>query len=140
LLDTGSLAGDFVAYRCVLNLKLEPFILTSEKRQVCSGLYNQCYDISNSINLRIFYFSEHLTKIALIEITAIVLQSSPVDLITGRKTMKLHKLFHQLPSQLSVHTVDSASQALAGVIPDKVVKSGDCTPGGGFATRPWCKN
>ena len=29
-----------------------------------------------------------------------------------------------------MHTVDSASQALAGVIPDKVVKSGDCTPGG----------
>jgi hypothetical protein len=25
LLDTGSLAGDFVAYRCVLNLKLESF-------------------------------------------------------------------------------------------------------------------
>jgi Reverse transcriptase (RNA-dependent DNA polymerase) len=130
LLDTGSLAGDFVAYRCVLNLKLEPFILTSKKRQVCSGLDNQCYDISNSINLRIFYFCEHLSKIAHIEITAIVLQSSPVDLIIGRKTIKLHKLFHQLPSQLSVHTVDSASQALAGVIPDKVVKSGDCTPGG----------
>jgi hypothetical protein len=28
LLDTGSLVGDFIAYRCVLNLKLEYFILS----------------------------------------------------------------------------------------------------------------
>ena len=128
LLDTGSLAGDFIAYRCVLNLKLENFILTSKKRQVCSGLDNQCYDISSSIALRIFYFCEKLSKIAHIDITAIILQSSPVDLILGRKTIKLHKLFNQLPSQLSVHSVDSASQRLAGLIPDKVVGRCDCTP------------
>jgi hypothetical protein len=67
----------------VLNLKLESFILTSKKRQVCSGLDYQCYDISNSINLRIFYFCEHLSKIAHIEITAIILQSSPLELIIG---------------------------------------------------------
>jgi hypothetical protein len=54
LLDTGSLAGDFIAYRYVLNLKLESFILSSKKRQVFSGLDNQCYDISSSINLRTF--------------------------------------------------------------------------------------
>jgi hypothetical protein len=38
LLDTGSLAGDFIAYRCLLNLKLDSFIVTSKKRIVCSGL------------------------------------------------------------------------------------------------------
>ena len=130
LLDTGSLAGDFVAYRCLLNLKLESFIKTSKKRVVCSGLDNQCYDISSSIALRIFYFCEKLSKIAHIDITAIVLQSSPIDLILGRKTIKLHKLFDQLPSQLSVHDVDSALQPLAGIVPDKVVKFCDCTPGG----------
>lgn len=126
LLDTGSLAGDFIAYRCVLNLKLESFITTSKKRIVCSGLDNQCYDISSSIALRIFYFCETLSKIVSIEINAIVLQSSPVDLILGRNTIKLHKLFDQIPSQLSLQNVDSVSQVLTGIIPEKEVKSCDC--------------
>ena len=60
LLDTGSLAGDFIAYRCLLNLKLESFIKTFKKRVVCSGQDNQCYGISSSIALRIFYFCEKL--------------------------------------------------------------------------------
>jgi hypothetical protein len=90
LLDTGSLAGDFVAYRCILNLKLESFVVTSKKRIVCSGLDNKCYDISKSIQLRIFYFSEILNKTVFIETTAIILESSPVDLILGRNTIKLN--------------------------------------------------
>jgi hypothetical protein len=44
--------------------------------------------------------------------------------------MTVHYLFRQLPSQLSVHIVHSASQALAGLVPYKVVKLADCTPGG----------
>jgi hypothetical protein len=37
LLDTGSLAGDFIPHRCILNLKLDPLIVKSKKRIVCSG-------------------------------------------------------------------------------------------------------
>jgi hypothetical protein len=44
-------------------------LLRPHKRQVCSGLDNQCYSISNSITLRTFYFCEHFSKIAHIEIT-----------------------------------------------------------------------
>ena len=88
LLDTGSLAGDFIARRCVLNLKLESLIVTSKKRIVCSGVDNKCYDIFNSIALHVFYFSEKINKIAHIDINAIILESSPIDLIIGRNTTR----------------------------------------------------
>jgi hypothetical protein len=139
LLDTGSLAGNFIAYRCLLNLKLDSFIVISKKRIVCSGLDNKCYDISKSIDLRIFYFSETLNETVFIETTAIILESSPVDLILGRKTIKRHKLFDQIPSQLSVHYVDSASRALTGIVPEKVVKPCDCIPGGNLQPSPGTK-
>ena len=126
LLDTGSLAGDFIAQRCVLNLKLESHIITSKRKIVCSGLDNKCYDISNSLALRIFYFCEKLNKIAHIDITAIILDSSPIDLILGRNTIKLHQLFEQVPSQLQLQLIDSASQRLAGLVPDKVKNVCDC--------------
>ena len=126
LLDTGSLAGDFIARRCVLNLKLESLIVTSKKRIVCSGLDNKCYDISNSLALHVFYFSEKLNKIAHFDINAIVLDSSPLDLIIGRNTLRQYQLFDQLPSQLTLQPIDSASQGLAGIIPDKVADDCGC--------------
>ena len=59
-------------------------MFTSKKRIVCCGLDNKCYDISNSLTLQVFYFSEKLNKIAHFDINAIVLESSPIDLIIGR--------------------------------------------------------
>jgi hypothetical protein len=106
LLHAGSLAGDFISYRCILNLKLDYFIVTSKKRIVCSELDNKCYDIPKSIELRIFYFCETLNKTVFIETTAIILESSPVDLILGRKTIKHHKLFDEIPSHHSVQNVE----------------------------------
>jgi hypothetical protein len=46
LLDTGSLAGNFVTSRAV---HLDPFILTDRSKLVCSGLDNSCYDVSSYI-------------------------------------------------------------------------------------------
>jgi hypothetical protein len=71
-----------------------------------------------------------------IETTAIILESSPVDLILGRKTIKHHKLFDQIPSQLSVQNVDLASRALTGILPEKVVKPCDCIPVGNLQPSP----
>jgi hypothetical protein len=68
LLDTGSLAGDFVAYRCILNLKLDSFIVTSKKRIVCSGLDNKCYDISKSIVFELFVFVKLYIKQCLLKL------------------------------------------------------------------------
>ena len=46
LLDTGCLAGDFVARRVVDKYNIKPVINTAVKLSVCSGLDNTCYDIS----------------------------------------------------------------------------------------------
>jgi hypothetical protein len=76
-LDTSSLAGDFVAFRTLQALNLEPYILTDKSKLVCSGLDNSCYDLSNYIALQVSYFSENLNKYASIELKATILNSSP---------------------------------------------------------------
>jgi hypothetical protein len=38
LVDTGSLAGDFVALRVIQNLKLTEYTVSTSHRTVCSGL------------------------------------------------------------------------------------------------------
>ena len=45
LLDSGSLAGDFIAKRVVSQLKLEHHVVSNKSRTVCSGLDSKCYDI-----------------------------------------------------------------------------------------------
>ena len=47
-----------------------------------------CYDISNTLALYVFYFNELLKNVAHIKINAIILESSPIDLLIGRKTIK----------------------------------------------------
>ena len=49
LLDTGCLAGDFVARRIVDRFNMKPVINSAAKLSVCSGLDNTCYDISESV-------------------------------------------------------------------------------------------
>ena len=60
LLDSGSLAGDFIAKRVVSQLKLEHHFVSSKSRTMCSGLDSKCYDISNTLALYVFYFNELL--------------------------------------------------------------------------------
>ena len=91
-MDTGSLAGDFVALRVVQNLGLTKYIVSTSHRTVCSGLDNKCYDISRHIPLYVSYFSEVLNKNDIIVIDAIVLDSSPVDLLIGRKSLRRTQL------------------------------------------------
>ena len=50
----------------------------------------------------VFYFNELLKKVAYFKITAIILESSPIDLLIGRKTIKKFDLFNQVPSQLKI--------------------------------------
>ena len=53
LLDTGNLAYDFIARRVVDKNKLQKFIVESSTITICSGLDNQCYEISKSIALSV---------------------------------------------------------------------------------------
>ena len=48
----------------------------------------------------VFYFNKLLKKVAYFKINAIILESSPIDLLIGRKTIKNFELFNQVPSQL----------------------------------------
>ena len=57
LLDTGSLAGDFVARRIVDKYNVKPVIHSTAKLSVCSGLYNTCYDTSKSVIISVNYFN-----------------------------------------------------------------------------------
>ena len=63
LLDTGCLAGDFVARRIVDRFHIKPVINSSAKLSVCSGLDNTCYDISESVIISVNYLNERLNKI-----------------------------------------------------------------------------
>ena len=101
LLDTGSLAGDFVAFRTLQALNLDPYILTDRSKLVCSGLDNSCYDVSSYIALQVSYFSENLNNYASIELKATILNSSPIDLVIGRDSIRKYNLFSEIPSQLA---------------------------------------
>ena len=89
LLDTGCLAGDFVARRIVDRFNIKPVINSAAKLSVCSGLDNTCYDISESVIISVHYLNERVNKINTFETKAIILETSPLDLIIGRATIKL---------------------------------------------------
>ena len=100
LLDTGCLAGDFVARRIVDRFNIKPVINSAAKLSVCSKLDNTCYDISKSVIISVNYLNERLNKINTFEIKAIILETSPLDLIIGRATIRHLSLVHDVPSQL----------------------------------------
>ena len=68
---------------------------------MCSALDSKCYNISQSINLKLTFLSERLNKNTFIELSAIILNESAVDLVIGRKTIRETNIFHELPSQLT---------------------------------------
>ena len=74
LLDTGCLAGDFLARRVVDKYNIKSVIYSTAK-PVCSGLDNTCYDISKSVIISVNYFNERLNNIITFEIKAIILDT-----------------------------------------------------------------
>ena len=124
MLDSDSLAGDFIAKRVVTKLKLEHHVVSNKSRTVCSGLDSKCYDISNTLALHAFYFNELLKNVAFFKINGIILESSPIDILIGRKTIKKFDLFSQVPSQLK----DVDEKPVTAVIKplESVKRSRDC--------------
>ena len=80
LLDTGCLAGDFVARRIVDKYNTKPVIHSAARLSVCSGLDNPCYDISKSAIINVNYFNERLNNMNTFKIKAIILDTSPAVL------------------------------------------------------------
>ena len=95
----GCLAGDFVARKVVDRFNIKPVINSAAELSVCSGLDKICYNISKSVIISVNYFNERLNNINSFEIKAIILDTSPLDLIIGRATIKKLGLAHQAPSQ-----------------------------------------
>ena len=71
LLDTGCLAGDFVARRIVERYNIQPILQSTSKLSVCSGLDNTCYDMSKSVIVSVIFFNERVNNVNNFEIKAI---------------------------------------------------------------------
>ena len=69
LLDTGCLAGDFVAIRIVERYNIPPILLSTSKLSVCSGLDNICYDMSKSVIVSVIFFYERVNNMNNFEIS-----------------------------------------------------------------------
>ena len=64
LLDTGCLAGDFVARKIVVDqYNIKPILQSTAKLSACSGLDNTCYDMSKSVIVSVNFFNEQVNKI-----------------------------------------------------------------------------
>ena len=62
LLDTGCLAGDFVARRIVERYNIQPILQFTSKLSACSGLDNTRYDMSKSVIVSVKFFNERLVR------------------------------------------------------------------------------
>ena len=98
LLDTGSLARDFIAEDVVVRYNLKP-VLSDTSYTVCSGLDNRWL---KSILLRVTFFDESSNRYDTFDTKAHILKATPVDLIIGRDSIKKFNLFSNVPSQLGV--------------------------------------
>ena len=79
LIDTGSLAGNFVLRQVLIDLNLTSAITASTcPSTVCSGLDNSCYDLKHSIKLTISYFCSILNNYASFERKAFIFDKSPL--------------------------------------------------------------
>ena len=101
LLDTGSLAGDFIAEDVVVRYNLKP-VLSGTSYTVCSGLDNRCLKSNTILLLRVTFCDESSNRYDTFDIKAHILKATPVDLIIGRNSIKKFNLFSIVPSQLGV--------------------------------------
>ena len=71
----------------------------SNDKTVCSGLDNACYDTSKSIRLFVSYFNELTNKYDVLDIDAVLLDTSSIDMIISKSTIIKYDLFRTIPSQ-----------------------------------------
>jgi hypothetical protein len=69
------------------------------------------------------YFSKALNKTDVFQINAIVLDSSPVELLIGKQTIRTTQIFYSVPSQLSSHSVTATSVAAISEIAELAILS-----------------
>ena len=98
LLDSGSLAGDFISKDLLDRLKGQRFIYrTTQPITVCSGLDGACYTSSDMLDIAILIHTPRNTP-KIIRFSVRINPSSSCDFIIGRKSLKKHNFFNMFPS------------------------------------------
>ena len=92
LLDTGGLAGDFIAEDVVVRYNPKP-VLSDTSYTVCSGLDNHCMKSNTVLLLRVTFFDKSSNRYDTFDIKAHILKATPLDLIIGRDSIKKINLF-----------------------------------------------
>ena len=108
LLDTGSLAGDFISPDFLLRLKGEHQVYrTAQSLTVCSGLDGTCYTSSDMLDIAILIITPKGTP-KIIRLSVRINPSSSCDLIIGRKSLKKHNFYALCPSHFQDKEDDPA--------------------------------
>ena len=98
LLDTGSLAGNFILRQVHVDLYVDSDIVTeSSPITVCGGLDNASFSLTYLIHLRLSYFCSMVNKYESFEIKALILDNSNVQLIIGLMSIRQLNLFQWFP-------------------------------------------
>ena len=130
LLDTGSLAGNFVDYKILVDNHLDHHIISSTcSSTVCSGLDNSYYELKQSITLTLSYFCSHKNKFAPFNVDAFILKNSLLNLIIGLPSIRELNLFNLFPEHIGLTRFHSSS-----VMSALMCMPCGCQPEGEFAT------
>ena len=116
LLDSGSLAGDFISGKVLRGLGGAHFLRSSDQPiLVCSGLDNTCVSSNVILDIDVTFVvgtAEHT-----IQLHVRINENSPLELVIGRDSIRNHNLASIFPStffakQLGKNTGDRKSTRL----------------------------
>ena len=106
LLDSGSLAGDFISRDMLLRLQGERHVYkTVQPFTVCSGMDGACVTHYEMLDIgMVFRLHSGINK--LIRLSVRINNSSSCDLIIGRKGLNKHNLYRFIPGAFGEHDTD----------------------------------
>lgn len=89
LLDSGSLAGDFISQEIIEIFDLNSYVTQDiSSKKVCSGLDNSCSLSVGSLTASVSFINELTNKSEILILILKILKNSPIDLIIGRESIK----------------------------------------------------
>ena len=129
LLDTGSLAGNFILRKVVDDLNLHYDIVTKScSSTICSGLDNSCYSLNSTIILKLSYFCYILNKFASFIIQAFILDKSPINLIIGLQSIRDLHLFRIFPEYVGLEPLPLQSSIVTNSSSTLICMPCGCAP------------
>ena len=106
LLDSGSLAGDFISRDMLLRLQGEVFVYkTAQPLKVCSGMNGQCVIHTEMLDIGMVVKSRNGVN-KLVRLSVRINTSSSCDLIIGRASLRKHDLYRFIPGVFGDHDTD----------------------------------